>query len=108
MPDNELKIASGQPSQAAPCGSSSALGCSTPHRKSYGELAGLYSELLYAVGRKYPNETRHETALRYIQEREADHNLSDAVMDRVRARLELIGALHRQPAAKGDGESCVS
>lgn len=30
----------------------------------------LYDELLYAVGSKYPNETRHETALRYIHERE--------------------------------------
>lgn len=29
-----------------------------------------YHELLFAVGRKYPNETRHQTALRYIQQRE--------------------------------------
>ena len=30
-----------------------------------------YYELLYAVGNKYPNETRHETALRYITQAEA-------------------------------------
>ena len=29
-----------------------------------------YNELLYAVERKFPNETRHETTLRYIKERE--------------------------------------
>ena len=38
------------------------------------ELAQLrekYSELLCAVGNKYPEETRHQTALRYIQQAEA-------------------------------------
>ena len=29
-----------------------------------------YHELIYAVGNKYPNESRHQTALRYIQEKE--------------------------------------
>ena len=29
-----------------------------------------YNELLYAVERKFPGETRHETALRYIREAE--------------------------------------
>lgn len=29
-----------------------------------------YDELLFAVGRKFPNENRHETALRYIREAE--------------------------------------
>jgi hypothetical protein len=29
-----------------------------------------YNELLYAVATKHPGETRHETALRYIRERE--------------------------------------
>ena len=29
-----------------------------------------YQELLYAVARKFPDETRHETALRYINEAE--------------------------------------
>lgn len=30
----------------------------------------LYNELLYAVARKFPGETRHQTALRYIREAE--------------------------------------
>ena len=30
-------------------------------------LRMLYDELLMAVGNKYPGETRHETALRYIR-----------------------------------------
>lgn len=36
-----------------------------------GPMRGLYDELLYAVGNKYPGETRHQTALRYIQQAEA-------------------------------------
>lgn len=34
-------------------------------------LRSLYHELLYAVEKKYPGETRHQTALRYIQEAES-------------------------------------
>jgi len=30
----------------------------------------LYNELIMAVHTKFPNETRHETALRYIRQRE--------------------------------------
>lgn len=30
----------------------------------------LYDELIYAVERKFPGESRHETALRYIREAE--------------------------------------
>jgi|JI10StandDraft_1071094.scaffolds.fasta_scaffold101188_8 hypothetical protein len=33
-----------------------------------------YNELLLAVSNKYPGETRHETALRYIRERETPNN----------------------------------
>ncbi len=33
-------------------------------------ILAKYNELLFAVAQKYPNETRHETALRYIKERE--------------------------------------
>ena len=29
-------------------------------------LKKLYNELIFAVGNKYPDETRHQTALRYI------------------------------------------
>lgn len=32
--------------------------------------AKLYQELIYNVSKKYPNETRHETALRYIRQAE--------------------------------------
>lgn len=39
-------------------------------RMPYAHLAGLYSELLSAVARKFPGETRHQTALRYIKEAE--------------------------------------
>ncbi len=34
-------------------------------------LNDLYNELLFAVGNKYPNETRHQTALRYLKQAEA-------------------------------------
>ena len=34
------------------------------------ELKGKYYELLYAVANKFPDETRHQTALRYIQNAE--------------------------------------
>ena len=33
-------------------------------------IAALYHELLYAVCSKFPGESRHQTALRYILERE--------------------------------------
>lgn len=35
------------------------------------ETQRLYNELLMAVERKFPGESRHETALRYIKEAEA-------------------------------------
>ena len=38
------------------------------------ELQAKYYELLYGVGSKFPNETRHETALRYIQNAETHNN----------------------------------
>jgi ribosomal 50S subunit-associated protein YjgA (DUF615 family) len=43
------------------------------------ELAKKYDELIYAVGRKYPNESRHQTALRYIinSEKEDITNYTD-------------------------------
>jgi hypothetical protein len=37
----------------------------------------LYKELLFAVARAYPGETRHETALRYIREREDRTNIGE-------------------------------
>ncbi len=38
-----------------------------------------YDELLLAVQKKYPNETRHETALRYIREREKRNNIHETL-----------------------------
>jgi chromosome segregation ATPase len=36
----------------------------------YLEKCDTYNELIFAVGNKYPNESRHETALRYIRNAE--------------------------------------
>ena len=44
--------------------------------KSPPDMSELYYELLYAVGKKAPGETRHETALRYI--RSAEEPISDS------------------------------
>lgn len=38
------------------------------------ELQARYYELLYGVASKFPNETRHETALRYIRNAEIHDN----------------------------------
>jgi antitoxin component YwqK of YwqJK toxin-antitoxin module len=37
-----------------------------------------YNELIMAVGKKYPNETRHETALRYIRNAELSDSSGSA------------------------------
>ena len=37
-------------------------------------LTRFYNELIEAVKTKHPGETRHETALRYIREREARYD----------------------------------
>ena len=42
------------------------------------ETEAKYAELLYAVESKWPGESRHETALRYIREREAGTVSTDA------------------------------
>ena len=44
------------------------IGSVHPYRIDYDDLSRLYYELILAVGNKYPNESRHETALRYIIE----------------------------------------
>ena len=43
----------------------------TPKGNQPADLQDKYNELLYAVGMKWPDETRHETALRYIRKAEA-------------------------------------
>lgn len=47
---------------------------------------GRYRELIMAVARKYPDETRHETALRYIMQAEAGDSRAgqDAAIDKAR------------------------
>ena len=37
------------------------------------DYKALYHELLFAVGNIYEGETRHQTALRYIRQREQAH-----------------------------------
>jgi hypothetical protein len=39
-------------------------------KRELAEAKRNYMDLIMSVGNKYPNETRHETAKRYIQERE--------------------------------------
>lgn len=41
------------------------------------ELEEKYHELLFAVAKKYEGEDRHETALRYIREREEESSTSE-------------------------------
>jgi hypothetical protein len=45
--------------------------CYTPAPVQAQQAAPLYEELLFAVGNKHPDETRHQTALRYIRQAEA-------------------------------------
>ena len=40
--------------------------------------ASLYNELIMEVAQKFPGETRHETALRYIRERESKDRGSES------------------------------
>jgi len=40
------------------------------YEKEYLTLSDKYNELIYAVERKFDNESRHQTALRYIREME--------------------------------------
>ncbi len=41
-----------------------------PEREKHMTISTLYAELMYAVERVFPNESRHQTALRYIRETE--------------------------------------
>jgi hypothetical protein len=46
----------------------------------------LYEELLYAVAQKLPHETRHQTALRYIREREGHSTDPGAAQEKESAK----------------------
>ena len=50
----------------------------TPEERELERVRKLYNELLHAVARKYPGETRHQTALRYIQQAERGNTQEDA------------------------------
>lgn len=55
--------------EAANCGEHfAAIKQAQPERAP--DVNALYEELLYAVARKFPNETRHQTALKYIKRAE--------------------------------------
>ena len=43
--------------------------------------AALYRELLYQVETKYPGETRHDTALRYIRQAEECNSVAQAAQE---------------------------
>lgn len=47
-------------------------GCwrSSEIRNNYPKLQAKYNELIFEVCRKFPGESRHQTALRYIREAE--------------------------------------
>lgn len=47
--------------------------------RCFDELDKKYHELLYAVETKYPDETRHETALRYIRKAESKQRLANNI-----------------------------
>lgn len=40
------------------------------------DISDRYFELIYAVGKKHPGETRHQTALRYIKQAEVSNDYS--------------------------------
>lgn len=50
----------------------------TPSPAAAPDYEKLYHELLFAVGKKYPGETRHHTALRYILNAERGSNQAQA------------------------------
>lgn len=52
------------------------------------ELARRYMELIMAVGSKFPGETRHETALRYIKERETS-GVCSATIEQVNSKFSI-------------------
>lgn len=60
--------------------------------------AAQHSELLYAVAHKWPGETRHETALRYIRERETASGI-EAQSDET--PVEAAQPAGREPVPKG-------
>lgn len=48
--------------------------CRDADRRDNAKLREDYNELLYHVAKKHPDETRHQTALRYIKQAETSDN----------------------------------
>jgi len=81
-----LEVVKEQAAELAACKATILAGATDTHEvadlrkdneRLYAELAACrkeYEELLYAVGNKWPNESRHQTALRYIRAAEASAN----------------------------------
>lgn len=55
--------------------------------QEYDRIRTLYNELIFAVSMKHDGKTRHETALRYIRERESD-NLTTGEENHGRTKTE--------------------
>ena len=51
---------------------------SASHNSASRAISEQYNELLMAVCRKYPGESRHETALRYIRQAESNSRCGSA------------------------------
>lgn len=51
---------------------------SASHNSASRAISEQYNELLMAVCRKYPGESRHETALRYIRQAESNSYFGSA------------------------------
>lgn len=43
------------------------------------QIEELYDQLIFAVGNKYPDESRHQTALRYIKNAESNQNTEEQI-----------------------------
>ena len=54
-------------------------------------LQALHNELLMAVARKFPGETRHQTALRYIKDRE-NREVAGPAFDATASPRESVAA----------------
>ena len=52
------------------------------------DYKALYRELLYAVASKYPGESRHDTALRYIRDREILRDTTPRTADKSSGGME--------------------
>jgi len=56
------------------------------------QLEAKYYDLIYAVSQKWPNETRHETAFRYIRQAETITNEPAQSNDRDVGRDEIAAS----------------